>query len=515
MKSIIGKEHVLRSASQILFDESRLTVGIPDEVYYPESEEDMAFVFQKAGNENKSITGIGGQTGITGSGVPDEGCIALCFENMNSILRVEADGDGTPILVCRPGITLESIESFLQNPSQWPQSVAGSEGLKAGGWFYSPDPTEMTAQLGGSVATNASGARSFRFGATRRHVVYLKMMLSTGAMLTITRGDYTMNQDGVDLRTDDGATIHVPPLSYRSPDSKNASGYFSQPDMDCIDLFIGSEGTLGFFCEIGIRLLPKPVFTAGLSFFTSRTDAFAFADILRARQDVSAIEYFDSTALDFIARHKYDLNLHLPDFPVRSQAAIFWEHAGKDEEEFEERLDEWEMHLQSCDSTFDNTWSGLEPAERSRLRTFRHAIPEAVNHMVAEYKKDVPEIRKIGTDTAVPAEAFQRVFDDYLHLIHENTLQAVIFGHLGDYHLHFNLLPASREQLQTALSLYERMMSIAVDAGGTISAEHGIGKIKAGYLERMYGEDGIRSMKEVKKALDPGWRLNRGTLFGE
>ncbi|MFW5774973.1 MAG: FAD-binding oxidoreductase [Chitinivibrionales bacterium] len=515
MKSIIGKDHVRRSASQILFDESRLTVGIPDEVYYPETLEDVAFVVKKAMSENKTITGIGGQTGITGSGVPNEGCIAVCFENMNRILRVENDKDRAAVLVCQPGVTLEDIESFLESPAHWPQSVAGSGGLEAERWFYSPDPTEMTAQLGGTVATNASGARSFRFGSTRKHVVYLKIMLSTGDMLTITRGDQIFTVDGINLRTDNGGTIHVPALSYRSPDSKNASGYFSQPDMDLIDLFIGSEGTLGIFCEIGIRLLPKSVFTAGLSFFSSRSDAFAFAEILRSRQDVSAIEYFDSTALDFIARHKAELNLHLPDFPAQSQTAVFWEHAGKDDEAFEERLDEWEEHLQSCNATFDNTWSGLEPAERTRLRAFRHAIPEAVNHTVAEYKKSVPEIRKIGTDTAVPANAFRKVFYDYLHLIKKSNLQAVIFGHLGDYHLHFNLLPASREQLQTARTLYEQMMTIAVEAGGTISAEHGIGKIKAGYLKKMYGQDGVRSMKEVKEALDPGWMLNRGTLFGE
>jgi D-lactate dehydrogenase (cytochrome) len=513
MKSIIGNEKVRKEAVGLLYDESRFTAGVPSEVHFPESIEDCRRVCAAAFAQNRPITLIGGQTGIAGGSVPTEDSIALCFNAMNRILGAGAAPDGAPVLYCQPGVTIDAIAAFCDAPLSLPYAVKNAEQLEPGAWFYPPDPTETTAQLGGTVAANASGARTFRFGPTRAHIESLLVILADGNAATLQRGQYHFSKNGCCINTEKGAQVVIPPLPYLSPPIKNASGYFSAPGMDCIDLFVGSEGTLGIFTEIGIRLSPRPSFIGGLSFFGSRNGAFAFADFLRKQPRVSAIEYFDATALEFIEKRKDAISLALPALPPNAQAALYWECMDNSQSPFEEQLESWEERLAACDSSLDATWSGFEPQERKRLKSFRHAVPELVNFTIAQYKKSAPNIRKIGTDTAAPGDHFEAMFEKYRALIKENKLTSVIFGHLGDYHLHFNLLPQNEGQLQTCLGLYRRMMTIAAEYGGVISAEHGIGKAKAAYLSLMYSEEALAAMKSVKKALDPKWLLSPGNLF--
>jgi D-lactate dehydrogenase (cytochrome) len=515
MKRIVGKKAVSEQIADILYDESRFSLGVPEAVVFPESTEELREVVLEAADQGRSITTIGGQTGITGGSVPCEDCIALSCGSLNRILEVR-DGGGSDALLlrCEPGVTLEQIANFLKEP--WAgEAVKGSELLGEGAWFYPPDPTEMTAQLGGTVAANASGARSFRFGPTRRYIEALTVVFASGETATIRRGEQRFKDGVCTLVTDQGTSYAIPALSSESLSIKNASGYYNRKDMDLLDLFVGSEGTLGIFAEIEIRLLPRSAILSGLSFFGSRAGAFAFAGFLRKQQDVAAVEYFDRTALNYIREYKEEISLKVPEFSSSAEGAIYWEFLESDNAPFEERMEQWEEQLVACDSSFDDTWSGFEEDEQARLKTFRHAVPELVNHKVAQYKRLTPGVRKIGTDTAVSPEQFQGLFDTYCRLIDEADLQAVIFGHLGDYHLHFNLLPQDEDRLARARMVYARMMEEAIDRGGTVSAEHGIGKIKVDYLRKMYGEKTIAEMVRIRDVLDPGRMLNRGNLFGD
>jgi D-lactate dehydrogenase (cytochrome) len=255
------------------------------------------------------------------------------------------------------------------------------------------------------------------------------------------------------------------------------------------------------------------LFAAGLSFFHFRKDAFGFADFLREQKRVLAIEFFDETAITFLESSKDTLPFDLPDFPPDRKNAVYWECREETAGQFEEQMDKWEESLSNCGSSFDATWSGFEPKEIEKLKTIRHGIPEAINSTIARYKRDCPDLRKISTDTALPAAEFGRVFDWSIEKIKSSGLEHAVFGHLGDYHLHSNLIPRNSQELEKAKALYRDLMAHTISAGGTVSAEHGIGKLKTAYLKEMYGEKVIEEMRAMKTAFDPLWLLSRGNLF--
>ena len=511
MKRFDGTETVQQAVPDILYDESRYESGTPSSVCYPESVEELRAVLIEATSKKQPVTFVGAQTGTTGGAVPVDGCCAVAFSSMKRIVAITADTPSDPVLVCEPGITLDEIGQFLEAPREWPYKVPGIEVLEAGKWMYPPDPTEMTAQLGGTVATNASGARSYLYGPTRDHVAFIDIVFADGSTATLLRkNDHPWNRRIVN---DQGRTITLPGLPYKSLAIKNAAGYYNMPDMTPADPFIGSEGTLGALARIGIQLKRKPEMLAGLTFFSSAEQAFDFADFLRKEPDVAAVEFFDEGSLRFIDHYRNRLPESFPLFPQGAAAALLWEFIEKTPGSFESRMERWEERLVGCGSSFDDTWSGFDEKEKQRLHHFRHALPETVNSIIAENKKQYGNIRKVGTDSAFPGAVFRAMYAETMNRIRESGLAFAAFGHLGDYHLHINLIPSTSEELDKALALYADLMRLAVDNGGTVSAEHGIGKIKKMYLLQMYGTEGIEGMKRLKTALDPLGLLNPGNLF--
>jgi D-lactate dehydrogenase (cytochrome) len=140
-------------------------------------------------------------------------------------------------------------------------------------------------------------------------------------------------------------------------------------------------------------------------------------------------------------------------------------------------------------------------------------VPEYVNTTIAAYKIQCPDIRKISTDAALPAEAFNGIIDKWIYRLESSRLHYAIFGHVGDYHLHVNILPRDAHELSVAEMLYKTMMTEAIDCGGTVSAEHGIGKLKVSYLSQMYGEKAMAEMRAIKSSVDKKWLLNKGNVF--
>lgn len=512
MKSIHGQNKIKTEFPDLLYDESRFNLGIPEVLYFPETTADIVMVIKETLQQSRCVTLIGAQTGITGGAVPTEHSSAVTFRFMNRILRVEKNTQNEPVLYCQPGVTLESIDQFCMNPHAFPY-VAGIEHLGTEQWFYPPDPTEMSAQLGGTVATNASGARSFKFGPTRHHIENLTLVLASGETLTLHRNHHRFNDNGCVLTTDQGNTIQLPALSYTSFQGKNAAGYFCAPHMDCIDLFIGSEGTLGIIAEIGIRLKKKPTIIGGLSFFPSRNDALNCADILRNNTAIASLEYFDSSALRLLNNEKDIISLSLPSFPAHADTALYWEYITRDECTDEAFFASLETTLSQCSGSLETTWSGFDDGEIKKIKTFRHAVPELVNAKISLRQKQCAEIRKISTDAAVPPGSFREIFDLFIDLLDTASLETVVFGHCGDYHLHFNILPRSEEELKKALKVYDTMMNTIITHKGTVSAEHGIGKLKRNYLASMYGKETLEEMKKIKHLLDPAHILSPQNLF--
>jgi FAD/FMN-containing dehydrogenase len=340
----------------------------------------------------------------------------------------------------------------------------------------------------------------------------LSLVLANGDSVTLRRGEHESSHRGLTIVTDQGNRIEIPTMRFQGPGVKNASGYYSSDGMDPVDLFIGAEGTLGVVTDVGIRLAPHAEWVSGLSFLPHRNEALDFARILRSEPGVMAIEYFDVTSLDLIQEHKAALSLKIPDFPEGMRVALYWEVSLESGETLEDEMQKLEEQLNRHGGSLDTTWSGYDPDQAARLRSFRHAVPEVVNHMIATAKSRFPEIRKISTDTALPRDVFEETFHEYIHLIESQGLSFVAFGHLGDHHIHFNLLPSNKIEYQSGLVLYDQMMDLAIQRGGSVSAEHGIGKIKTTHLAKMVGADALNQMKKVKPALDPDWLLNSGNL---
>ena len=477
MRIITGKENIHQNLSSILQDESQYHSGTPEKVFFPESSEELQSILKEANSKAVPVVFVGAQTGTTGGAVPIEGCIAVCFSAMNRINSLKWY-EGTPVLYCDPGVTLLSINQFLQSPQSWPYHVEGVESIRGFNYMYPPDPTEYSAQLGGTVATNASGARSFRFGPTRNFVSALDIVMATGEKLEIFRGKIISRDNCFKMATDQGRTIQIPSPTFTMPQTKNASGYFSRPSMDLIDLLIGSEGTLAAFSQIGIRLIPEVHIISGMTFFEDSESAFDFADFLRQESQVVSIEYFDHNSLSLVSDNRDRLSEKFPDYPTAKSCAVFWEFMENQPDPFESKFESWEKKLSMCGTSFDHTWSGFDLAERERLRKFRHAIPELINSLIARNKIDWPSIRKVGTDTAIPASQFRKVYHQYINTIEKRQLAWASFGHLGDYHLHINIIPYNAGEMDSALEVYREIMEITIQNGGTVSAEHGIGKIK-------------------------------------
>ena len=489
----------LEDLQNYLTDASNMPGGHAEKLFVPESEEEIAEILREANERQIPVTISGARTGTVGGAVPFGGYV-ISLERLNRIKSVDK---ASMRAVVEPGVVLAEF-----------QKAVDAEGL-----FYPPDPTEWSCQIGGTVATNASGARSFKYGATRGFVEGLRVVLPDGESIRLTRGT-AVASDGeiIELETETGRKIAAKCPTYERPDvGKNVSGFFNGRPLDGIDLFIGSEGSLGVITEIELSLKRKPEgFFSGIVFFNRHEDLLAFVDDAKAasytsrsgRQDTgcsvdaSLIEYFDDRALSFIAEK-------FPETPSGMAGAVFFEQETTADDE-DELLEAWNELLEKHNAEVDASWFTTTEQDREKMRAFRHALPVSVNERVVRNKQ-----KKIGTDMSVPDHAFTGFLRFYKETLDASGIEYVIFGHIGDCHLHANLLPKNEEEAQRARHLYGRFIAQAVMLGGTVSAEHGIGKLKSKYLYVMMGERYMNEMAELKRAFDPNGILGRGNMIEE
>ncbi|MGD9873423.1 MAG: FAD-binding oxidoreductase [Kiritimatiellia bacterium] len=472
-----------------LRDESRKT-GRADSISFPQTETDIVETVRWVREKGLSITTQGARTGLTGGAVPDGGHI-LNLSRMKDI-------SGRESLIVQPGATLDEIRAYLKKA--------------AGHLFFAPDPTETTATVGGMAACNASGARSFRYGATRESILAMRVVLGDGDVLALRRGRCMAKGRHFKLKTESGRVIEGELPGYTTPAIKTASGYFVRDHMDLMDLFIGSEGTLGIISELELKLLPWPAAAWGvMAFFDSEEKALAFVRVVRAMEDKPAcIEFFDSCSLNLLRQNRQD---GAPDIPLEYNTAIYIEYHAASEDGASAMVEHMCRLLEQCGGSEENTWMATDEHERERIRLFRHALPEAVNKLIDERRKSDPQITKLGTDMAVPDDRLDEVMALYHQSLRRLGLEYVIFGHIGSNHVHVNILPRSAAEYEQGRMQYLEWASAVVKMGGTVSAEHGIGKIKAPFLQLMMGEQGIAEMRRIRKVFEPECRLNTGNLF--
>lgn len=463
-----------------LEDSSNLSGGHAEGIYIPESEKDI----QEIITQGKPLTISAGETGTTGGCIPFGGWV-VSMQKLNRIIDINPK---ERFAIVEPGVSLEEIE----------KAVAKEKLL------YAPDPTEKKATIGGNVATNASGGRGYRFGSTRNHIRRLKIITPKGETLNLKRNSHI--------------TPHISQLSshishYTMPNVKNSAGYYSKPNMELIDLFIGMEGTLGIVSEVEINLVPALQETFDIvAFFPTEELAVDFVLEAKKKKDpsVNFFEYFDENTLQML-KTTYS---HIPE-GVKAAVYIEQEITAENESGY---LDDWAKLLEKYKVDIDSCWLGIEPDQKEDLEKFRHAIPEHINEL---YKKQ--GIIKMATDIAVPTEKFKEMYAFYnshitSHACPERSrggshIFYIKFGHIGENHLHVNLLPKTEEEKAVAKDIIMKYVKKGISLGGTVSAEHGIGKIKHAYLKEMYGDAGIKEMIQVKKHFDPKLILNRGNIF--
>jgi len=158
-------------------------------------------------------------------------------------------------------------------------------------------------------------------------------------------------------------------------------------------------------------------------------------------------------------------------------------------------------------------WGALTRRDQLRLKSFRHALPESINQIVARHKLQDERIHKVGTDMAVPDRCLKQIMSHYRDVLSRERIRHVIFGHVGNNHLHVNMLPSTYEELGRAKDLYRGFAKKAVELGGSVSAEHGIGKLKREFLRIQFSPEALEEMRAVKAAVDPRNLLNPETVL--
>ncbi len=437
--------------------------GHAEDVALPATLEEVRALVARCSHSGTPITIAGAGTGLTGARVPRGGIVI----SLERFVDIEIERGRAR---CGAGVLLRDLQKAAGRTKQ----------------FFGPNPTEDSACIGGIISTNAGGARSFHYGSVRRHVLALEVTFMDGRTRWLERGQR------VDFAV---RPVRIPKTT------KNSAGYYLPPHVEWVDLLAGSEGTLGIVTRAELQLLPQPAaILSGVIFFPSDASALEAVEAWRGISELRLLEFLDGPALDFL-RPAY------PDIPSGAQAALMIEQNLESEEDSE--IDRWAVRLEERNALGETSWFGFRPVDHERFREFRHTLAATVT--------DIPRRRgypKFSTDFAVPFRYHRELYACYKQRCDELFPgKYTIFGHAGDANNHINLLPSSDEEARHGEQLMYEFAEYAVSLGGTVAAEHGIGKTKTDLLKLMYSSAELEAMKTVKRQLDPQWLLGQGTIF--
>ena len=326
--------------------------------------------------------------------------------------------------------------------------------------------------------------------------------------------------------------------------AKLSAGYYARPAMDLIDLFIGSEGTLGVFTSVTLRVLPeKPAQCLALVPCPTRAAALQLVGRLRRSSaetrdgrdprgvDASAIEHMDRRCLELLREDGLDAR-HGLELPRDSAMALLITLDLPPETRAERAVDEIARALDPdapdgplarfcrmlADAGMLEGVAIAPPGDRTRaarLLALREAVPAAVNQRIARAREADCRIEKTAADMIVPFDRLDALLDAYDEEFRRRDLDAAVWGHISDGNLHPNVIPRSFADVESGKTAILELGRKVLRLGGAPLAEHGVGRnpVKQRLLQEMYGEAGIEAMRRVKRALDPEWKLSPGVLF--
>jgi D-lactate dehydrogenase (cytochrome) len=507
--------------ASVVEDAAHFPGGFASGVASPASEADVAALIRDAA----AVLPIGAQSSLTGGATP-KGELVLSTARLNTIVL-----DGAERVRVGAGVSLVDLDAALG----------------ASGRYYPPVPTFTGAFAGGIAATNAAGAATFKYGTTRDWVLGLTVVLANGDVLVVERGHTIADRDGsieIVLCSGEMRTLRMP--GYRMPAvPKLSAGYFAAPAMDLIDLFIGSEGTLGVITEVTLRVLPtRPAMCLAFVPFDDRPAALAFVTRMRnaAREtwrtrdprgiDVAAIEHMDARCLEVLREDGAGraFGVRLPDraaiallvtieLDASMTSAQAFDEIGRGRDpgapdtplvRFCRALDEVGV-LDSVEIAVPG-----DRAREQQLLALREAVPAGVNARVGRAKQQVdPRIAKTAADMIVPFERLDEMMTIYDEEFRRRGLDGAVWGHISDGNLHPNVIPRSMADVESGREAMLAFGREAIRLGGAPLAEHGVGRnaVKQQLLAELYGRHGIEEMRAIKRALDPEWKLAPGVLF--
>lgn len=458
----------------------------------------------------RTLLAVGAQSSLTGGATP-MGEVLLSTEKLNRVLEI-----GPSYVRVESGVPIALMQEAL---------------ARSGGWFP-PAPTFTGAFAGGIVATNAAGAATFKYGPVRPWVQALTVVLASGAELTIERGHGRGSGGRLRVPAPTGP-IDVPIPSYRMPQVvKRSAGYHAEPDLDLIDLFIGSEGTLGVITTVTFRTLsPAPLTALALVPCSSEAHALALVTDLRRDASIAAVEHMDRRCLDILREDGADSRNHVT-FTDGTEIALLAQIEVPPETTRAAAYEEIQNAVGGAATTplaricrlldahglFDATEIAL-PGDRHRaeqLVAIREAVPAGVNARVGRAQHDIDaRIAKTAADMIVPFERFAEMMTIYREGFRSRGLDFAIWGHISDGNVHPNVLPRSYEDVERGKEAILYFGREAARLGGCPLAEHGVGRnpVKQALLRGLYGNEGIEQMRAVKRALDPTWKLAPGVIF--
>jgi D-lactate dehydrogenase (cytochrome) len=465
---------------------------------------------------------VGAQSSLTGGATPS-GDVVIATNRLSD-MRVEHDCIRTGA-----GVPLQTVQDTLAQRGRW----------------LPPVPTYLGAFAGGAVATCAAGAATFKYGTVRQWVDAITVVLAGGDVLALTRGQCQASPEGrFEIETSSGVrTIQLPPLTM--PDVvKSSAGYFIKPGMDLVDLFIGSEGTLGAIADVTFKTAPLPAGSCR-AFVPLADEALGIRLVAELRAaaiatwrsgdpngiDIASIEHLDARSIQVVREDGVDrrLDIALPggtavallidvELPAPAAAADQW------------RVIESALEADAADAPLMRLCRLLQrygalddaeialPGDRSRAAAFaelREAVPAGVNRRVAQAKQHDAAISKTAADMIVPYDRFGEMMATCRRLFAEHDLDLAVWGHISDGNVHPNVIPRSAADVAKGRDAILELGREVIAMGGSPLAEHGVGRnpVKQQLLRQLYGAAGVDAMRAIKLSLDPNGSLASGVIF--
>ncbi len=417
----------------------------PDAVVLPESREEVVDVLRFANERGIPVVPFGEGSSLEAHTIPARGGISLDLGRMDAVVEVRPDDFVARV---QPGVTHERLNAEL----------------KEHGLFFPVDPG-WDASLGGMAGTNASGTNAVRYGVMRDQVLDLEVV----------------SADGTVMRTGGMAM-------------KSSAGYH------LTGLFVGSEGTLGVFTELTLRLYPVPekVIAARAVFPGIEEAGRAAVAMIRSGMQIGRVELVDARTIEAVNAYKGT------DYAVAP--TLFLEFSGS---EAGVESDVATARAVSSSEGCGGFEFEADEAARERLWEARHEAGLAITRLN-------PDKKPMTTDVCVPISDLPDALGHARETVAEYGFDGAILGHVGDgnYHAVFPVDVEDRGEMERAEAVSGQIVHYALQRGGTCTGEHGIGSGKTGYLREEHG-DSLPFMRGIKRLADPNGIMNPGKIFAE